>query len=345
MSQPTSASQYLTIERVLQEFAMSVQEKLERNLIGKRIRVIVIAGPTGVGKTDLSLDLARLLPGQIVSADSMQVYRGMDIGTAKVSKEIRDEIPHHLIDVCDIWEPFNVRNFFDEAVDAIVEIARGNYAPIVVGGTGFYLHTLMYGPPHGPPSDAALRQMIEQEEEKFGCEFLYQKLSTFDPEYAQTITARDRHKIVRALEIIEISGQRVSEFTWKDRPKLPGFDFRNWFLYKPREILYPILHDRCDKMIHEGLLNEVLELDKIGIRSNSSASASVGYRQTLEFLDTAKTCEDFEEYLNKFKIASRHLAKRQFTWFKKEPDFAWIDLSQAPKEDIVKMIADDFMSR
>ncbi len=344
MSTSPPVAPYYSIEHVLEEIAYSIQEKLEKRMLGKPIKVIILSGPTGVGKTSLSLELARLLPGEIISADSMQIYRGMDIGTAKVSKEVQDEIPHHLVDVRDIWEPYNVRNFFDEAIQSIIEIASRNHAPIVVGGTGFYIHSLLFGPPQGPPSDPGIRAMLEREEEKFGAEFLYEKLNSFDPEYAKTITPHDRHKIVRALEIIEISGKKVSAFAWKQRKHLPGFDFHCWFLHRPRDQLYERLSRRCDEMIRDGLLQEVLELDRIGIRSNSTASASVGYRQTLDFLDSSRTPEDYENYVEQFKMASRHLAKRQFTWFRKEPDFRWIDLSELPEMEIVQMIADDYLS-
>jgi tRNA dimethylallyltransferase len=321
--------------------AWDVQEKLLQKTLGTKIKVIVLAGPTGVGKTSTSLELARLLSGEIISADSMQVYRGMDIGTAKVSSEVRQDIPHHLIDICDISEPFNVRNFFDAATQAMLDIAARGNVPIVAGGTGFYIHSLPFGPPAGPPSDPVVRAYIESEEEKFGPEFLYEKLMAFDPEYAKTITPRDRHKIVRGLEIIEISNQKVSDFAWKVRPKLSSFDFRCWFLHMPKEPLYQRLHQRCDQMLQEGFLAEVVELDRAGIRENTTASAAVGYRQALDFLASGKTPEDYEHFVKDFKTASRHLAKRQFTWFRKEPDFQWVNVLDMPHQQLIEMIADD----
>lgn len=329
------------LNRILEQVAWDVQEKLIQRTLGKKLKVIVLAGPTGVGKTSTSLELAKLLSGEIISADSMQVYRGMDIGTAKVSREIRQDIPHHLIDICNISEPFNVRTFFDAATQAMLDIgARGNI-PIVVGGTGFYIHSLLFGPPAGPPSDQDVRILIEKEEEKFGPEFLYEKLAAFDPQYAKTITPRDRHKIVRGLEIIEISGQKVSDFGWRVRPKLSAFDFHCWFLHMPKEQLHDRLHMRCDQMLQEGFLTEVVELDRMGIRENTTASASVGYRQALEFLSSGRAPEDYERFVKEFKTASRHLAKRQFTWFRKEPDFHWVDISQLTQAQLIEMIADD----
>ncbi len=332
------------LDQILKNVALNVQEELIHLFQPQSRRVIVLSGPTGVGKTRLSLQLAERLNGEIISADSMQVYRGMDIGTAKATKEERERIPHHLIDIVDVTEPFNVKEFFDEAKASIDSILARGKTPIVVGGTGFYIHALIYGPPSGPPSDPAIREALELEEEKFGIEFLYDKLRTFDPIYASTITMSDRHKVLRALEIIEISGKRVSDFAWKVRHPLPQYDYRLWFLYKPRPLLYKQLEARCDEMLKQGLLDEVVLLDRAGIRSNRTAAQAIGYRQTLDFLDTAKTSEDYNRYVEVFKMASRHLAKRQFTWFRKEPHFRWVDMTAHSDEAILDLISDDYLS-
>lgn len=332
------------LKRVEQHVAMKVQEQLSLLFTSKGRRLIVLAGPTGAGKTELSLKVARLLSGEIISADSMQVYRGMDIGTAKVSRAIRDEIPHHLIDVCDVSEPFNVSDYCREASRALEDILARKKVPIIVGGTGFYIHSLLYGPPSGPPSDPALRQSLEKEADRLSIDLLYAKLRAFDPEYAATITAQDRHKVIRAIEIIELSGKRVSDFSWKTRRLLPQFDFRCWFLHLPRPVLYERLEKRCKAMLEDGFLNEVVSLDRAGIRGNRTASQSIGYRQALEYLDTAKTLEDYMRFLERFAQASRHLAKRQFTWFRKEHVFRWVDLSEHDQDALAEFIADDYSS-
>ena len=184
-------------------------EKLRVPMKNSKQKVIVLSGPTGVGKTKLSLLIAKVLGGEIISCDSMQVYRGMDIGTAKVSREDREHVPHHLIDIRDIHEGFNVTDFYREAHLAIQSILARGAVPIVVGGTGFYIHALLYGPPNGPASDFLLRHNLEMEIEEKGPSALYERLKMLDPEYAATITRNDRHKIVRALEIMSLSDKKV----------------------------------------------------------------------------------------------------------------------------------------
>jgi tRNA dimethylallyltransferase len=330
--------------RVFENVALSVQEQfISNNQFGSK-KAIILAGPTGAGKTAISLELAEKLGAEIVSSDSMQVYRGMDIGTAKATPEERARVPHHLIDIRDIQEPLNVKEYYEEAMSACRDILMRGRTPIIVGGTGFYIHSLLYGPPSGPGCDPAIREMLQAEEERFGIDLLFDKLSKFDPEYAATISRNDRHKILRGLEIIEISGRKVSSFEWKDRRQQSFFDFRPWFLYWPREILYKRLEKRCDEMLSFGLLEEVVKLDRLGIRHNRTASQAIGYRQTLDFLDTAQTPADYEEYVRQLKIASRHLAKRQFTWFRKEPAFRWLNLAEHSSEEAIEMILKDFES-
>ncbi|MBS3904097.1 MAG: tRNA (adenosine(37)-N6)-dimethylallyltransferase MiaA [Simkania sp.] len=308
----------------------------------RKKKVLVIAGPTAVGKTAVSLRLAEMLGGQIISADSMQVYRGMDIGTAKVSLEERARIPHYLIDIRNINESFNVAQFCNEAHRALRLILQEGAAPLVVGGTGFYIRAFIYGPPSGPPSVPGVRQKIEMELDQLGPVALYDKLKTLDPDYASRITAFDRHKIVRGLEIISITGLKVTEFTACSPEQTEEYDFRCWFLYKPLEVLYKTIEERCDTMIEKGLLSEIKGLIAKGLRGNTSAIQAIGYRQCVEFLDSAQTPEDWALCLREFKKASRHYARRQFTWFRREPLFRWLDMSTRSIEDAAEMIAQDF---
>lgn len=308
----------------------------------KKKRVLVIAGPTAAGKTRLSLSIAQAIGGEVVSADSCQVYRGMDIGTAKVSPEERALVTHHLVDFLDLDDPFNVAEFYKEAQVAFRDItARGN-VPIVVGGSGFYIHVLLYGPPSGPPSVPEVRQMLEKQMTELGAEVLYERLQILDPEYAATISEGDRNKIIRALEIMALSEKRVSEFPKTDKLQEQDYDFRCWFLYYPRERLYSRIEMRCDEMLRNGFLEEVKELDRQGLRGNPSASQAIGYRQALEFLDSPQTKKDFEDFVCKFKKASRHFAKRQFTWFRKEPLFRWLNIDEYPPERLKELILQDF---
>jgi tRNA dimethylallyltransferase len=306
----------------------------------KRKKVIVIAGPTAVGKTQLSLLIARAVGGEIVSADSMQVYRGMDIGTAKPSLVDRQTIPHHLIDSRDLDETYNVMEYYQEAYSAIKEILDKGGVPIVVGGTGFYIHALLYGPPQGPASDPQVRGRLEDEMDLMGTEAMYHKLKGLDPDYAESITANDRHKIVRALEIMTLSSQKVSSL--KSTTELSDiYDFRCWFLYKSKETLYPQIEMRCDEMIAAGLISEVKGLSE-ELRKNSTASNAIGYRQCLQYLDSPQTQEDWDRFIQVFKQSSRRYAKRQFTWFRKEELFRWLNRDVVALEQAAEMIIQDY---
>lgn len=305
-------------------------------------RVIVISGPTAAGKTELSLSLAQAIGGEIISADSCQVYRGMDIGTAKASDEERALIAHHLIDIRDVHEPFNVAEFFKKAKTALEEIIARENVPIIVGGSGFYVHALLYGPPLGPPSNKQVREQIEKQIKTLGAEVLYERLQMLDPEYAATISEKDRHKIVRALEIMALSEKKVSDFPKSETSQVQEYDFRCWFLYYPRETLYSRIEERCEAMLAKGFVREVEALEKMGIRQNTSASQAIGYRQALDYLDSDRTEADMEAFKSQFKKASRHFAKRQFTWFRKEPLFRWLNISEYPKEILKELILQDF---
>ncbi len=315
----------------------------EGDLFQKRKKVIVIAGPTAAGKTEASLIIGKAIGGEIVSADSLQLYKGTDIGSAKATAEERRSLPHHLLDVCDIKDYFSVVNFHDEVSLSCQEIFNHNSTPIIVGGAGFYIHTILYGPPKGPASDRVLRKSLEEDADRYGLEILFEKLKSLDPDYAETITSSDRHKIVRALEIMALTGKKVTEIPKPSREDTPAdVDFRCWFLHYPKEILYKRIEERCDRMIDEGLLDEVVRLKSMGLLNNPSAANAIGYRQSLAFLDTRQTDADWEVLVQNFKKASRNYAKRQFTWFRKEPLFRWIDLSLFPMEKACEIIISDF---
>jgi tRNA dimethylallyltransferase len=272
----------------------------------------------------------------------MQVYRGMDIGTAKASLEERERIPHHLIDIRDISESFNVVDFYTEAMLAVEEIFDRGHIPVIVGGTGFYIHSLLYGPPAGPSSVHKVRMDLEEEMRQVGPLVLYEKLKHLDPDYAASITQSDRHKIIRALEIISLTNRRVSQFPKETSRNQENFDFRCWFIHVPREILYPRIEMRCDKMIADGLIEEVKRLSREGLKNNCSASQAIGYRQCLEFLDSLQGQAEWDRFVSEFKTASRRYAKRQFTWFRKEPLFRWLDTSRLTRETAAEMILQDY---
>lgn len=349
MSSSSSSSSQSTIEkeeieRIFLGFALEAQKQITSNLQKPKKKAIVISGPTASGKSAFALSLAEQIGGEIISADSMQVYRGMDIGTAKASKEDRERVPHHLLDIREITESFNVVDFYYEARHCCQQVLAREGIPIIVGGSGFYLHSLLYGPPSGPPSVPELRKALEDEIEKLGSDILYERLKGLDPQYASTITKNDKQKIVRALEILTLTGKKVSKLAWKGRRKSLNYNFRCWFLYRPKENLYKRIDDRCEKMLEDGFLEEVEKLDKLGLRTNSSASQAIGYRQALDFLQTKKTKADYRHFVDSFKQASRNYAKRQFTWFRREPIFRWLDLDLHDQEVAQEMIRQDYES-
>lgn len=333
------------IERIFCGFATQVEKHLEEELQHPEKRVIVLSGPTCSGKSAFAMDLAKTLGGEIVSADSMQVYRGMDIGTAKASQEEMTEIPHHLIDIRDVKDIFNVVDFYYEARQACQQILARNRVPIVVGGTGFYLHALIYGPPSGPPSVPELRKLLEEEFDSLGCEVMYKKLKILDPEYAGSITKNDKQKIVRALEIIRLTGEGVSKLSWGRRCVPQNYDFKCWFLHRPREHLYRRIDKRCEKMLADGFLDEVRRLEQQGLRENSSASQAIGYKQALEYLQSEQTKADYQKFVEKFKQMTRNYVKRQFTWFRREDCFRWLDLDLHDYEVAQEMVLQDYNAR
>ncbi len=330
------------IERIFVGFAVEAKKKMTDDLLLPKKKVIVLAGPTACGKTDFSHELAKILHGELISADSMQVYRGMDIGTAKADLQSRTEIPHHLIDVRDLQQSFNVVDFYEEARHSCQDIHNRNALPIVVGGSGFYLHALIYGPPSGPPSIPEIRQDLEKEMEKSGAEVLFERLRKLDPKYASTITKKDKQKIIRGLEIIKLSGKPVSRHSWRGKKELHNFDFRCWFLYRPKTVLNRRIEDRCEKMMADGFLEEVKRLKTQGLLENSSASQAIGYRQALDYLESEQNSADYSKFMDLFKQASRKYAKRQFTWFRKEPLFRWLDLDMHDPEVAMEMIRQDY---
>lgn len=331
-------------EKAVQAFsgAFTLPERSPPPLPDLRPKVIILSGPTAVGKTQLSLIIAQALGGEIISADSMQVYKGMDIGTAKVSSDQRVLVPHHLIDIREISEKFNVVDFYFEAHQAIQKVLSRGAVPIVIGGTGFYIRALIYGPPSGPPSIANVRDRLEKEMLDKGSELMFEKLKKMDPEYAITITQNDKQKIIRGLEIIALTDKKVSYFSKQASSDTQSYNFRCWFLCKSKELLYPSIEQRCDHMLEQGLLEEVKALADQGLCKNLTASQAIGYRQCLDYLSTEQTPADWQRFLIQFKQASRRYAKRQFTWFRKEPLFRWLDMGVISSKHAEEIIIQDY---
>jgi tRNA dimethylallyltransferase len=312
--------------------------KIQKNHDIIRKKVVILSGPTGVGKTAFSIKLAKALNGEIISADSMQVYKGMDIGTAKASHSELKEVPHHLIDILDVKQKYNVVDFYHDAMAALSDICHKGKVPIVVGGTGFYIRALLKGPPPGPPSKPELRAKLEEQLDRIGVESMYDSLYDLDPTYASTISNNDKQKILRALEIIAVTGLNVSSLPLQKEPEEDVYDFLCYFLYRPKPELHQRVQIRSESMLDAGFMEEIERLVKGGLLENSSAKEAIGYRQGIEYLDSPRSLEDYRHFKEKFIIASKKYIKRQFTWFKKEPEFSWIDLSAVSEDELISQI-------
>ena len=286
--------------------------------------ILVIAGPTAVGKTDVSIQLARELGAEIVSADSMQIYRGMDIGTAKPTPEQRKIVYHHMIDIVAPDQPYSVGDYLRDARAAIAGILASGGTPIVVGGTGLYVRALMKGLFHGPPADLDLRERLLQREAEGEAGALYADLVKVDPEAAVKIHPNDLRRTVRALEVYYLRDRKLSDFqrehSFQDRP----YRFRLLFMVRSRSELYARIEQRVDQMIAAGLEEEVRTLMERGYNHGLSSMLGLGYKHFLDYFLGKTSREDAVAIL---KRDTRRFAKRQFTWFRREPEAVWIDVT------------------
>ncbi|HIZ61054.1 MAG TPA: tRNA (adenosine(37)-N6)-dimethylallyltransferase MiaA [Candidatus Dorea faecipullorum] len=284
--------------------------------------LIILTGPTAVGKTSLSLSLAKELDGEIVSADSMQVYRYMDIGTAKIREEERQGIPHHLIDVLDPWEDFNVVRFQKMAREALEEIWERGHIPIVTGGTGFYIQALLYDIHFTENNeDSSLRKDLENYARENGAEALHSRLAEVDEKAASQIHFNNVKRVIRALEFYYQTGKKMSEHNEEERKRTSPYDFKYFVLNDEREHLYAGINRRVDLMMEEGLVEEVRKLKEMGCDSAMVSMQGLGYKEILSHLEGEYT---LDEAVYKIKRDTRHFAKRQITWFKRERDVIWL---------------------
>ncbi|MDW7657370.1 MAG: tRNA (adenosine(37)-N6)-dimethylallyltransferase MiaA [Bacillota bacterium] len=287
------------------------------------LQVIVVTGPTASGKSDTAILLAEQLDGEIVSADSMQVYRGMDIGTAKVDETMRRRIRHHLIDICDPGEPFSVAAYQLLAEKAIKDILARGKRPIVCGGTGQYLSALIDGLTFAPaPADPMLRRELEKKADQLGLPDLWLELEQLDPDSASRISPNDRKRIIRALEIYSLTGQPMSWHDARSRIRQPVFAYQTFCLTHDRPVLYERINNRVLQMMQKGLLDEVhLLLDK-GVPVGSTSLQAIGYKELIAYLQG--DCL-LEQAVAKIQQASRNYAKRQLTWFRKMNSVCWLE--------------------
>lgn len=296
-------------------------------------KVIVVLGPTATGKSQLGVELAREFGGEIVSADSLQVYRLMDIGTAKPPLSLRREIPHHMMDI--LWpdEPFSAGDFRRLGRAKIQEILQKGKVPIVVGGTGLYIRALTEGLLEGLEGRKDLRERLQEEAKRVGSRLLWERLKEVDPEGAEEIHPNDLYRIIRALEIYTLSGRPPSslrkEHAFRDRP----YRLLKIGLLKPREELYRRIDERVDGMIKGGLVEEVLRLlERYG--PDLPSMKAIGYREVAAYLRGEMS---LEEAIRLMKRNTRHLAKRQLTWFRRDPEVHWFSYPEE-REEIFSLV-------
>lgn len=291
-----------------------------------RIRetVLIISGPTAVGKTDASILLAQELGGEIVSADSMQIYRGMDIGTAKPTPKQRRLVYHHMIDIVDPCQAYSVGDYYRDARGVIRAILSSGGIPIVVGGTGLYIRALMRGLFHGPPASIDIRERLLKKEAEQGDGTLYRELVEVDPEAAIKIHPNDLRRTIRALEVYYLRDRTISDFQREHGFRDEIFSFRLLFLFRDRRELYRRIEQRVDLMVEQGLEAEVASLMEKGYDQNLPAMQGLGYKHFMDYLSGRLTKE---EAINLLKRDTKRYAKRQFTWFRREPQALWLDIT------------------
>ena len=301
-----------------------------------RHEVLTVVGPTAVGKTAVAIALARSLAGEIVSADSRQVYRGMDIGTAKPTADEQASVRHHLIDIVDPSEAYDAVRFAADAERTIVELLARGATPLVAGGTGFYVASLFRGLFEGPGRSPEARATLTKRAESEGVTALHQELERVDPASAERIHVNDLSRVIRALEVYATTGRPLSE--WQEEPaRVPAFSARYVGLTLPREKLYERIDRRVDAMMTAGLVAEVEGLVSRGALSpDMPAASAVGYRELLPLVERGE--RDLAEAVALIKRNSRRYAKRQMTWFRSIEDVAWFDLDGRTPDDAAAAI-------
>ena len=286
-------------------------------------KLIILAGPTASGKTAVSVDLAKRIGGEIISADSMQIYRGMDIGTAKITSDEMQGVKHYLINVSDPKEDFNIVKFQNMVKCSIEEIKKNGHIPILVGGTGFYIQSIIYDIKFDKEDDnGSIRKVLEEEYDKMGADFMYEKLKKIDSISAENIHKNNKKRIIRAIEYFLINNALISEHNELQRKKTSPYDFRFFVLNPRRDILYDRINKRVDKMVEKGLVDEVKSLIESGLSIDNISMQGIGYKEIVEYLEGNIPLDKAVENI---KQNTRHMAKRQVTWFKRERDVIYID--------------------
>ena len=298
--------------------------------------LIVLTGPTAVGKTSLSIQLAKRIGGEIVSADSMQVYRYMNIGSAKIMPEEMEGVPHHLVDILDPREDFHIVRFQEMALEAMKGIYERGHIPMLVGGTGFYIQAVTRGIDFTRADQMDdRRKELEYLAEEYGAEYLHSLLSEKDPAAAASIHPHNIKRVIRALEFYEQNQKPISQHNLEERQKESPYALSYFVLNMPRELLYRRIDERVDRMMEEGLLQEVQMLLDMGVHRPMTSMQAIGYKEIADYLEGVYP---LEEAVRVLKRDTRHFAKRQLTWFRREPDVIWVDKDRFDYND--EMILD-----
>jgi tRNA dimethylallyltransferase len=282
--------------------------------------LVLVLGPTGSGKSDLALDIAQRFNGEIVNCDSLQVYRGFDIGTAKTPLQERRGIPHHLFDIVEPSAIFTAGDYAREARRVLAEVSARGRLPVVVGGTGFYARALLDGLFEGPPRDEQLRRSLTAREQR-RAGFLHRALSRFDPAAAQRIHSNDHNKLIRALEVCLAARRPITALFEEGRNALVGFEPLKLVLNPPRDDLYYKLDQRCRAMLEGGLISEIRQIISGGISSLSKPFESIGYKEGLAYVQGVLS---YDAALESMQRSTRRYAKRQLTWFRRETGAVWL---------------------
>lgn len=293
--------------------------------------LIILAGPTAVGKTETSIGLAKAVSGEIISADSMQVYRHMDIGSAKIKLEEMQGIPHYLIDELDPQEEFNVVLFQKLAKKYMEEIYAKGKIPILVGGTGFYIQSVLYDIDFTDnDADNSYRSELEELAKEKGAEHLHRMLKKVDEKSAREIHANNIKRVIRALEYFKQTGKPISEHNEEERQKKSPYNFAYFVLNDERATVYDRINKRVDIMFEQGLVAEVEQLMKMGCKREMVAMQGLGYKEVIDYLEGRYTLEETKEIIQK---ETRHFAKRQLTWFRREEDVIWVNKNELQHSD------------
>lgn len=293
--------------------------------------LIILTGPTAVGKTNLSIQLAKAVNGEILSADSMQVYKGMDIGSAKITPEEMQGVPHHLIDVLEPWEEFNVVVFQQKCKEALAGIYERGHIPILTGGTGFYIQAVLKDIDFTENEDNnEYRAQLEALGEKEGAQVLHEMLKEVDPAAAEAIHANNMKRVIRALEFHHFTGEKISDHNEREAEKEPAYNFCYFVLNDERSVLYERIEKRVDMMLENGLEAEVKSLLDKGCTRDMVAMQGLGYKEMIDYLEGKIT---LEEAIYIIKRDTRHFAKRQITWFKREKEVIWVNKPEFDYKD------------